>query len=395
MARRLNLAVVCYPSLGGSGIIAADLAAGMAERGHCVHLVATSLPSRRLPEHPGLTFHEVRVADYPLFEHPPYAIAVAATLVEIATTRGLDWIHAHYAIPHAASAYLARQVLAPHAPRIITTLHGTDVTQLGHDPSYRSITRYALEQSDRVTAPSQFLRAEAYRLLGLDPGRQIEVIPNFVDTDQFAPAQRRDRHRLDGLFDGSEDAGAPVLFHVSNFRPIKRVTDTIEVLARLRERHAARLVLVGDGPDRLLVAQRARALGVDRSVVFLGKRTDFAGDLRHADGFLLPSASESFGVAALEALSSGVPVFGYRVGGLPEVVTPDTGILVPPNDVAALADAVATVLGDTERGRRMGHSARSRAVAHFRREPAFDAYARLLEAEPDATAAPVPHREAG
>lgn len=269
MSGELGIGVVCYPSFGGSGVIASELAVGLARRGHRVHVIASAPPSRALPQCDRLFFHEVSISDYPLFEHPPYALAVAASVVEVASEHHLDLVHAHYAVPHAASTYLARQVLGPRAPRFVTTLHGTDVTRTGIDPAYLSITRFTVAASDGITVPSDFLRREAYRLLGVPSARPIEVIPNFVDTEHFAPALGRERARLAELFEqqwGPSSETGPILFHVSNFRPVKRVTDLMEVLARVREHVPARLVLVGDGPDRAQAAQRARELGLQRSV---------------------------------------------------------------------------------------------------------------------------------
>jgi N-acetyl-alpha-D-glucosaminyl L-malate synthase BshA len=373
----LAIGIVCYPSLGGSGVIASELAAGLAQRGHRVHVIASSPPGRPLPECDRLFFHEVAVSDYPLFEQPPYALAMASAIVEVARDQHLDIVHVHYAVPHAASAYLARQVLGADAPRFVTTLHGTDVTGIGSHPSYRSITRFTAAAADGLTVPSEFLRGEAHRLLDLEDGLAIEVIPNFVDTAHFAPPAVRDRSRLGELFaaaGGAAGESGPILFHVSNFRAVKRVGDLVEVLARVRREIRARLVLVGDGPERALAAERARELGVAGSVCFLGKRTDFAEALRHADVFVLPSWSESFGLAALEALSSGVPVLGYRAGGLPEVVPPGTGILVEPGDVEALARAAVAVVGDAGAQASLSAAAREHALAHFRREPALDRY---------------------
>jgi N-acetyl-alpha-D-glucosaminyl L-malate synthase BshA len=374
----LAVAVVCFPSLGGSGIVASDLASGLARRGHRVHVITSAPPARTLAACERLFVHEVAVATPPPLQHPPYAIALASTLADLATAEGLDLLHVHYAIPHAVSAYLARQVLGEGAPRLVTTLHGTDVTHLGGDPRYRSITRFAVERSDAVTTPSDFLREAAYRTLGVSPGCAIDVLPNFVDTDHFSPAPRRDRSRFDALFASArsdpQDRGAPVLFHVSSFRSVKRVTDLVEVLAALRRRGRVRLMLVGDGPERARLEQRARELGVTESICLVGTHAEFADYLRHADAFLLPSETESFGVAALEALASGVPVLGYRVGGLPEVVTPDVGVLVEPFDVAALAEATAELLFDESRRDGLGRAARARAVEMFGREEAIDRY---------------------
>jgi N-acetyl-alpha-D-glucosaminyl L-malate synthase BshA len=378
LSRPLAIGIVCYPSLGGSGVIASELAVGLAQRGHRVHVIASAPPSRALPKCDRLFFHEVVVSDYPLFEHPPYALALAAAIVEVANDHQLDLVNVHYAVPHAASAYLAHQVLGRAAPRIVTTLHGTDVTRVGTDPSYRSITRFTVAASDGLTVPSKFLQRETRRLLGLPEEQPIEIIPNFVDTDHFRPAGQRDRRRFDELFAaaGGEVVAAdgPILFHVSNFRAVKRVVDLIEVLARLRTHIPARLVLVGDGPERAHAAQRARDLGLAKRVCFLGKRADFVEYLKHADAFLLSSESESFGVAALEALSAGVPVFAYRVGGLPEVITEAVGRLVEPFDVEALAGAVLEVVTDPARHAALCRAARAHALAHFRRDPVLDRY---------------------
>lgn len=377
MTSPLSIGIVCYPTLGGSGVVAAEIAAGLARRGHRVHLIASAPPSRPLPECDRLFFHEVSVSDYPLFDHPPYALAVAAKIVEVAGEHHLDVVHAHYAVPHATSAYLARQVLGTAAPRFVTTLHGTDVTRLGADPSYRSITTFTVQASDGLTTPSEYLRRETRRLLGTTE-RTIDVIPNFVDTEHFAPAAPRDRARIDELFLAAfgtvAEPGSPTLFHVSNFRPVKRPGDVVEVLARVRRQTPARLVLIGDGPERSHVAQRVRDLGIGASVCFLGKRAEFAEHLKHADAFVLPSETEGFGVAALEALACGVPVFGYRVGGLPEVVGHGCGTLVEPYDVVMLAEATLEALMDPAAASAFARAARARAVTHFRRDPALDRY---------------------
>jgi N-acetyl-alpha-D-glucosaminyl L-malate synthase BshA len=372
---RLTIGVVCYSSLGGSGIVASELAAGLASRGHRVHVIASAPPSRPLPASECLVFHAVKVPDYPVFEDAPYELGVTAAIVEVGTRERLDVLHVHYAVPHAASAFLARRVLGAAAPCLLTTLHGTDVTHVAADAGHRATTRFTVAASDAVTVPSEFLRREAERVLELPAAVPVEVVPNFVDTDRFAPPERRDRRRLTELF---EDAGgdAPILFHVSNFRPVKRVPDVIDVLALVRRDVPASLVLVGDGPERALAVERARARGVARSVAFLGKRAEFVDYLQHADVFVLPSESESFGVAALEALSAGVPVCGYRVGGLPEVVTDAVGELVAPFDVEALARAVRTVAEPSAR-RMLGDAARAHALAHFRRGPAIARYEAL------------------
>ena len=378
MSRPLSIGIVCFPSLGGSGIVATELATGPAQRGHRVHVIASALPSRALPACERLFFHEVSASSTPPLDQGPYALALASGIVQIVEDHGLDLVHVHYAVPHATSAYLAGQVLGDRAPRVVTTLHGTDVTHVGSDPSYRAITRFSVLESDGITVPSEFLRREAHRMLGLPPERRIEVIPNFVDTERFQPAARRDRARFDEVFEDAgadpADRGAPVLFHVSSFRAVKRVTDLVEALAAVRRRVPARLMLVGDGPERGRLMQRARELRVAGSICLLGARADFADYLKHADAFLLPSESESFGVAALEALSCGVPVVAYRVGGVPEVVDEESGRLVEPFDVAALSAATIEILTDSGLREEMGRAARARVEETFRREPALTRY---------------------
>lgn len=345
-------------------MVASELALGLAERGHDVHLIASARPARARPSE-RLTFHVVEVPGYPLFEHPPYGLAVAGRIVEVARAHALDLLHVHYAVPHASSAYLARQVLGRAAPRLVVSLHGTDVTPLGADPAYRSVTAFAVASADAVVVPSAYLQGKLHACLDVPAGAPVEVIPNFVDTARFAPAGER----------RARDARAPVrLIHVSNLRPVKRALDLVEILARVRRDLDARLVIVGDGPDRDAVEERAAALGVGAHVELLGKRADFVDELRRADAFLLPSEVESFGVAALEALSAGVPVFAYRVGGLPEVVVDGVGRLAPPFDTDALARAVVETLGQPSVHAAMGRAARARVLAHYRREPAIDRY---------------------
>jgi N-acetyl-alpha-D-glucosaminyl L-malate synthase BshA len=373
-----GIGVVCYPSLGGSGIVATDLACGLARRGHRVHLIASAAPSRNLAACSLLRLHEVSAPDYPLFDQPPAMLAMATAIAEVATSERLDLIHVHYAVPHAASAYLARQLLGDSAPRLVTTLHGTDVTHLGSLPSYRALTRFCVEASDAITVPSAYLQAEAHRLLGISTARSIEIIRNGVDSQHFASAAPRDPAHFARLF-GPNGSNAPVLFHVSNFRPVKRVVDLFEVLARVRQRIPARLVLVGDGPERAAAVRRSQELGLEDSVRFLGSQVDFSEHLRHAAAFLSTSESESFGLAALEALSCGVPVLGYRVGGLPSLVNDDVGRLVEAFDLAALADATVALLTNPALRDRMAAAARARALTEFQLEPVLARYEALYE----------------
>jgi N-acetyl-alpha-D-glucosaminyl L-malate synthase BshA len=332
----LSIAMVCYPALGGSGVVASELARGLAARGHRVHVIATTMPDRAGGGGEGgagdVRFERVDVPSSPVFEHGPYCLAVASKIVELVRREPIDVLHVHYAVPHAASALLAAQVLGDAAPPLVMTLHGTDATRLAEHPGVHPVTSFAIAAAGAITVPSHFLRREAAERYGL-PAARIQVIPNFVDLERFAPAPRPAA--------GARPAAAgPLLFHVSNFRPIKRPADLAEVLARVRREVPARMVLVGDGPERAAVEARAAELGISDAMTFLGRRSDFAGQLAEADAFVLTSESESFGVAALEAMAAGVPVYGYRVGGLPEVVCDDAGVLVPLGDLDALAAAI-------------------------------------------------------
>ena len=378
MSEPLSIGIVCFSNLGGSGTVATELAAGLVERGHTVHVVVSGPLKRSLPASERLLVHHVVVPAHPALDYPPYTLALASSLVDIGNAHGLDIVHVHYAIPHAASAYLACQALGPRAPRLVTTLHGSDVVQVGSDPHYLPVTRFAVSASDGITVPSEFLKAEAYARLSLDSRLPIEVIPNFVDPLHFLPPAARDRAHFDAMFEAAggdpADRGSPVLFHVSSLRPVKRVADLVEVLALVRRQTRARLVVIGEGPDRALLIQRTRALGVTPSVLLLGSHAEFVGHLQQADAFLFPSENESFGVAALEALSCGVPVIAYRVGGIPEVVSDDVGRLVPPYDVAALAAAALDVISNHELQRTLGRAARARAERRFPREAAIDRY---------------------
>jgi L-malate glycosyltransferase len=364
VTKALRIGVVCFPSLGGSSVVASELALGLAERGHEIHLLASARPARA-HESEHLTFHAVHVPGYPVFEHPPYGLAVASLIVEVTRRHGLDLVHVHYAVPHASSALLARQVLGSRAPRLVTSLHGTDVTPLGADPSYRSVTAHAVATSDRVIVPSAFLRSQVHARLGVPADVAVDIIPNFVDTDRFAPAAEP----------RARTAQTPVrLIHVSNLRPVKRAVDLVDILLRVRRHLDAHLVIVGDGPDRVAVEARAAAVGLAGHIELLGKRADFIDQLRRADAFVLPSEVESFGVAALEALSTGVPVFAYHVGGLPEVVVDGVGRLVAPFDTDALARAVVETVSAPAAHAAMCRAARAHVLAHFRCAPAIERY---------------------
>lgn len=374
---RLCIGITCFPSFGGSGFIATDIGLAMAARGHRVHFICSERPRRlegssALPA--GVFFHGVSAPGYPVFGEAPYSLALASRMASVSREVELDVLHVHYAVPHAVSAWMAREIVGSAAPALVATLHGTDITVVGRDECYRPVTRHAIAQSDAVTVPSAFLRDAAWHELGLDAGETpIEVIPNFVDTERYAPGDESDRERLAALWDG--DASVPVVAHVSNFRPIKRVPRVIELFAAVRSKHRARLLLVGDGPERAAVEAQVAALGLGEDVRLVGRQEHFEGWLRACAVFVLPSESESFGLAALEALSSGVPVVASAVGGLAEVVQHGvTGFLAPMEDVAGMAEHLAALVGDAERGAAMGAAARRDVLMRFRAAPMVDRY---------------------
>lgn len=368
----MKIGITCYPTYGGSGAVATELGMALAERGHEVHFVSYDQPFRLGSFRERVFFHEVEMEDYPLFEHPPYALALAVSLHDTALKHDLDLVHMHYAIPHAASAYLARQMLgAERRLRIVTTLHGTDITLVGLHPSFHAITRFSILESDGLTAVSSYLKDETVRDFNV-PAERIEVIPNFIDTNVWRP-DREPCHR-GKLAPGGEK----IVMHISNFRSVKRVEDVVATFAGIRERVPARLVMVGDGPDRPRARQRAEELGLGDKVVFLGKHQSVDELLSCADLFLLPSENESFGLAALEAMACGAPVVATRAGGLPEVVEDGvTGRLLEVGDVTGMATAGAELLLDDALHRRMSEAGRAAAERLYSADavvPRYEAY---------------------
>ncbi len=359
----MRIGITCYPTYGGSGAVATELGLELARRGHEVHFISYASPFRLRGFAERVTFHEVAQTEYPLFEQSsPYAMALAVKQHEVAMRERLDLMHAHYAIPHAAAAWLAKQMLKPERDlKLVTTLHGTDITLVGQDPSYFTITKFSIEQSDRVTAVSTYLRDETYRAFGCT-GCDVVVIPNFVSTTEYhpplppGPGDHTWRSAL-------APAGHKVLVHVSNFRPVKRVTDVVRVFAGVRRQLPATLVLVGDGPDRDAAEQEADRLDLRREVRFLGKVDNVADVLRGGDLFLLPSQTESFGLAALEAMACAVPVLASAVGGLPEVVVDgETGFLTPVGDVDGMIAHALRLLRDAALHTRLKEAAARRAL---------------------------------
>jgi N-acetyl-alpha-D-glucosaminyl L-malate synthase BshA len=356
----VKIGITCYPTYGGSGAVATELGLALAERGHEVHFITYAQPFRLTGLHERVFFHEVEMEDYPLFEHPPYSLALAVALHDCVKQEGLDLLHMHYAIPHAASAFLAKQMLAGQKPpKIVTTLHGTDITLVGLHPSFHEITRFSILQSDGLSAVSHFLRDETVRDFDV-PAERIDVIPNFVDTRFWRPG-REPCHRSKLAPDGEK-----IVMHVSNYRPVKRAQDIVRVFAKIRKSVPSRLVLVGDGPDRPRALALATELGIREHVLFLGRHAAVEELLSCADLFLLPSESESFGLAALEAMASGAPVVASKAGGLPEVVQDGvTGQLLPVGDVDGMAAAGVRILEDDDYRNRLSVAGRRLAERCF------------------------------
>jgi L-malate glycosyltransferase len=370
----MKIGITCYPTYGGSGAVATELGLELARRGHEVHIISYASPFRlRGGFAERVTLHEVVPADYPLFEQSSYALALAVKQHEVALRAGLELMHVHYAIPHAATAWLAKQMLAEERDlKVVTTLHGTDITLVGQDPSYFTITKFSIERSDRVTAVSEYLREETYRAFGCF-GCDVRVIPNFVSPADFFPPT--DETRRPAL----APAGHRVLIHVSNFRPVKRIGDVVKIFAGVRRVLPATLVLAGDGPDRDLAEQEVDRAGLRADVRFLGKVDRVADLLRGSDLFLMPSQSESFGLSALEAMACGVPVVASRTGGIPEVVIDgETGYLAPVGAVEELTERALQVLRDPALHARLRHAAVAQALA-FSSERIVPRYVQLYE----------------
>jgi N-acetyl-alpha-D-glucosaminyl L-malate synthase BshA len=356
----MKIGITCYPTFGGSGVVATELGIALADRGDEVHFISYALPSRLALPRPRVYFHEVVAPSYPLFVSPPYTLALATKMAEVAAQAGLDLLHVHYALPHAISAILARDMSRSTGIhlKVVTTLHGTDITIVGQDRSYLPITRYGIEQSDAVTAVSKYLRDVTAREFGAR--REVEVIPNFVDAELYRP---------DGVSPYARSLCPPgecVVVHVSNFRPVKRIADVLAVFDRIRKEIPARLLLIGDGPDRSLAERLAEQGGFHDRTLFLGNVAAIETMLPIGRIFLLPSDAESFGLAALEAMACGVPVIGTNVGGLPEVVENGAdGYLRPVGDVEGMAEAALTLLRDPEKWSDFSRNARRRAVEAF------------------------------
>lgn len=337
----MNIGIVCYPTYGGSGIVATELGMDLAERGHKVHFISTSLPARLNITLPNIFFHKVNVETYPLFKHQPYSLALSTLIVSIVEEYGLDILHVHYAIPHAYAAYFAKQILkekGKYLP-IVTTLHGTDITLVGSHPAYRSAVEFSINKSDRVTAVSQSLRRETFEFFNIS--NDIEVIPNFIDNTQFQDISGCECKK--GMAENDEK----IVIHVSNLRKVKRVDEVVKIFYEIQKEVNAKLIIVGEGPEWENVSSLIKELDIGDKVKNLGKVSDLYNVLCSADLFLLPSEKESFGLAALEAMAAGVPVVSSDAGGIPEVnQNGETGFVLPIGDVSGMAEKAIMLLSD-------------------------------------------------
>ena len=370
----MNIGIACYPTFGGSGVVATELAKNLAKNGHNIHMMSYSRPARLDTLETGITYHEVSINSYPLFDYPPYALALASQMVNLIEYEDLDLLHVHYALPHATSAYLAKQIMCERGVTvpIITTLHGTDITLVGRDPSYKHVVEFSIDKSDGVTAVSEYLKKETYEYFDIE--QDIEVIPNFIDLDRFQKSNKS--HFKKAICPNDEK----VVVHVSNFRKVKRVPEVITVFSKIIEAGIdSKLLLVGDGPDRQKAEQQCRDLGICEHVRFLGKLDQVEEVLSIADLFLIPSGSETFGLAALEAMSCSVPVISSNIGGLPEVnIHGETGYLCDLDDTDCMAEYGVQILSDPDLHERMSNNARKHA-ASFKQEEVVKQYENFYE----------------
>jgi len=369
----VKVGITCYPTYGGSGIVATELGLELANRGHDVHFITYSNPIRLDPGIPRIYYHEVEVSNYPLFQYPPYCLALASRMAEVAESYSLDLLHVHYAIPHSIAALLAQQMLAGRRRLpFVTTLHGTDITLVGSDRSYFSITRFSIEQSNGITSISEFIRERTAEVFGVKD--RVRVIPNFVNIETYKPDVAKSGA---GQF---APAGDKLLIHLSNFRPVKRVFDCIQILARVRKATPAHLLMAGDGPDRGPAEILARELGVEKHVSFLGKQNHVERLIPLAHVLLMPSELEAFGLAALEAMACGVPAIGTNAGGVPELITNGVdGFMEGVGDLDAQAGRVIELLTDDGLHRRMAAAARQTAVSRFSTDRIIPRYERYYD----------------
>ncbi|HEY8404250.1 MAG TPA: N-acetyl-alpha-D-glucosaminyl L-malate synthase BshA [Flavobacteriales bacterium] len=371
MRNPLKIGIVCYPTFGGSGVVATELGIALAEQGHEIHFITYSQPVRLTSASKNIRYHEVNVSDYPLFIYPPYELVLASKMAHVVKYEKLDLLHVHYAIPHASAAITAKQVLAEegiHIP-VITTLHGTDITLLGKDASFEPVISFAINKSDAVTAVSQSLKNDTYKLFGVN--REIDVIPNFLNLDKMSDL-RNESLRRDFVNEGEK-----AIIHISNFRPVKRILDVMEIYYQVSQIIPSRLIMIGDGPERNAAEQKCRELGICDKVVFLGNVRNPMEFLAIGDLFILPSESESFGLSALEAMACGVPVISTNTGGLPEVNRHGvTGMMSDVGDVEDMARNAIFILEDNARHEKFRRNALAR-VKDFSLEKILPQYIAL------------------
>lgn len=355
----MKIGITCYPTYGGSGVIATELGKELALRGHEVHFISYALPFRLSHYIENIVFHEVEISNYPLFEFPLYSLSLASKMVEVAEFEKLDLLHVHYAIPHATSAYLAKEMMSKNRDlKIFTTLHGTDITLVGLEPSFLPLVKFSIEKSDGVTAVSRFLKEKTITNYSIES--DIRVIPNFVDTDFFKPESNGEFRKA------IAPNGEKILVHTSNFRPVKRVPDTIKIFEKIQKEIPSKLILVGDGPDRSECERLSRQLDLCDKVKFLGKQDGLVEILSSSDLFLIPSQSESFGLAALEAMACGLPVISSSVGGLPELVKHnETGFIAEIGDVDRMAKYALELLSNNKKYKLFSENSRQRAINKF------------------------------
>jgi len=372
----MRIGIACYPTYGGSGVVASELGIELAKRGHEVHVISYEIPFRLAGYRERVFFHEMQISSYPLFRYPPFTEAAACKMIDVAENYGLDLMHVHYAVPWAVCAHLAKEVLSQGAKRlkVVTTLHGTDITLVGNEPQFFKMTKYGIECSDAVTAVSVYLRKATQDTFRI--ARHIDVIYNFVDHQRFQPRTRDNHCKRESL----APHGEKLMIHVSNFRPVKNIPDVIKTFALVRKELKCRLLMVGEGPELPGARELSRQLGVEADVLFLGRQPVVEELLPCADLFLLPSAFESFGLSALEAMSCGLPVIATEIGGLGEVVSPcEDGWLCPVGDCECMAAHAVAILSDERRLQEMGRAARKKAVEQFPPERIVPQYLNVYE----------------
>ncbi|HLX11321.1 MAG TPA: N-acetyl-alpha-D-glucosaminyl L-malate synthase BshA [Bacteroidota bacterium] len=376
----MNIGIACYPTYGGSGVLASELGKALAERGHRIHFISYAMPMRLNGFMGNIIYHEVEISSYPLFDFPLYTPALASKIVEVTRFEKLDLLHAHYAIPHATSAYLAKQMLGGEL-KIVTTLHGTDITLVGLEPSYQSVMKFSIEQSDGVTAVSRFLKEKT--LTNYNIQKEIEVIPNFIDPRKY--------RRVDATAIREKIApkGEKVMVHVSNFRLVKRVPDVLRIFQAVREKIPSKLILIGDGPDRSACEMLARELKIEKDVSFVGKQTEIVPLLSASDLFLMPSQSESFGLSALEAMACDLPVVSSSVGGLPElVVHGETGYIAEIGDIDRMSRYAIELFTNETKYKMFAEASRKRAHETFGVDKIVDQYEQYYRTVLNGTPAP-------